>query len=148
MRATALATPSPSPTQSEALSLIAKPNHSCTSPTIQAINTSTINKNTIKRSNGFSIANLVFNEDRNMGVLDRCDPKSILSDKISQIDQRFKDDLYNKGVVSPVQSRSDIDDDDLSIKVDDDDRQHSVSVGHSIFFCWDKKLLSIEKTFK
>ncbi|CAG2163106.1 unnamed protein product [Oppiella nova] len=129
MRATALATPSPSPTQSEALSLITKPTISCTSPQIQtALTIQNNNKTSIKRSNGFSIANLVFNEDRDrdMGVLERCDTNNILSDKISQIDERLKSDLYNKRVVSPVHSRSDIDDDDdLSIKVDDDDRHHS-----------------------
>ncbi|CAG2112444.1 unnamed protein product [Medioppia subpectinata] len=129
MRATALATPSPSPTQSEALSLINKPTISCTSPKNQTTISNQNHNKTIKRSNGFSIANLVFNEDRDrdrdMGILERCDPNNILSDKISAIDERLKSDLY-KGVVSPVHSRSDIDDDDdLSIKVDDDDRQHS-----------------------
>ncbi len=62
-----------------------------------------------------------------MGVLERCEAKNLLSEKISQIDEQLKADLYNKGVVSPVPSRSDIDDDDLSIKVDDDEREHSVS---------------------
>ena len=63
-----------------------------------------------------------------MGVVDRYDPKNILNEKTSHFDGRLKADLYNKGVVSPVHSRSDIDDDDLSIKVDDDDRHHSVSL--------------------
>jgi hypothetical protein len=139
MRATTLATPSPSPTQSEALSLINKPSHSCNSPSIGSITTA--NNKAIKRSNGFSIANLVFNENsqnvdkdiiervcnKGMGVLERCEAKNLLSEKISQIDEQLKADLYNKGVVSPVPSRSDIDDDDLSIKVDDDEREHSVS---------------------
>lgn len=139
MRASNLATPS-LPTQSEALSLITKPSHSCTSPPIGAITTTTASP-TIKRSNGFSIANLVLNEkkqsednklcdNKEMGILERCDAKSLLSDKISDHHlhhHQFKLDQYNSGV-SPSPSRSDIDDDDeLSIKVDDDDREmHSV----------------------
>ena len=139
MRASNLATPS-LPTQSEALSLITKPSHSCTSPPIGATTTTTASP-TIKRSNGFSIANLVLNEkkqsednklcdNKEMGILERCDAKSLLSDKISDHHlhhHQFKLDQYNSGV-SPSPSRSDIDDDDeLSIKVDDDEREmHSV----------------------
>lgn len=112
---------SPPPHQSEALSLITKPSHQHHSPPIGSTT-----PEIVKRSNGFSIASLVFNETvkpsgERMGVLEK--GAAVATHK----------DCKSQASLSPSPSHSDIDD-DLRINVDDDDSDHGYANSVSLSF--------------